>query len=192
MRYIILIACLFLLGCTETRTEKQVETTSNNDVNLSGSVSLPIGEGGAFIPLPFSFDLKHTGSEAQNEQGKQETKAALDALGGQLGSMVVAAVKTAFPAAGAVLNQRVTESKAGSGLTPIETGTGSAAAALALWAAREMLTKRADQKRHAEDLERERVRLEGVKAQRDQAQEKALRYAEKIDPNKLNKDMDHA
>jgi len=180
MRLIVFMLCLFVFGCTETRSEKQTEITKNNDILISGSVALPLGDGGALIPLPFNFDLKHVGTEAQNEQGKQETKAQIDALGQQLGGVVLAGIKTAFPALG-MLGGKVPESRA-VGFTPTETGAGSAAAALALWAAREMLAKRAEQKRYAEDMERERLRLEGVKAQRDRAQAEALEMAKQLPP----------
>lgn len=173
----LIILCLFVFSCTETRTEKQTQVVRSNDMHLSGSFSLPLGEQGAFVPLPFDFTLKHSGEESQEEKGQQETKINAAAIGQQLGETAAAAIKSAIAGATGV---RLSESKAGGGILSTETGLAGGLAASAAWALREMLNNK----------NREKI-LDQVKRERKEAQDKALEYAEKVEPKQLNKNHDH-
>jgi hypothetical protein len=176
MKY--LIAILFMLSaCTETRSEKQTEKHVDNDVRVSGNLSIPTPTGMAPVAIDLLF--QHTGNEGQKENTESTTKIDAAAIGKQLGETVAQAIKTA-------LSATVATSVPGSGLlarlstTEGVLGTGMGGALL--YAIREMLERRRREKS-----------LEEVKRDRDEGWEKAVKYAEKVDPKTLDdKNMGHA
>ena len=130
------------------------------------------------MPIPFEFNLTHSGTETQEEKEQSETKINSAAIGQQMGGVVAEAIKTGFSGLTGI---RLPESRASTGLTAGETGGAVATATALAYALQQTLERR----------NREKV-LEQVKAARDEAQNRALKYAEKVDPNRMSKDMEHA
>jgi len=161
---------LTLCGCTETRTEKQTQVDRRDDLHTYGSISLPVGNGGMLVPIPFEVTTERIGTESQNEKGSQETKISEAAIKQIVGPVVNAALAGAgirLPSLGAASGAL----GALGGVTPGEAGGAVGALLAALLALQQMLERR----------KRERT-LEEVKQQRDEAQERALRYAEQVNP----------
>lgn len=173
--HVLIIAWLFIaIGCTETRTEKETQIERNDDVHLSGSISLPIPDGqGGIVPMPIPIDItvERIGTESQSEKGQQETKINANAIGQQIGATASAALKSALASMTGI---KLPESKAGGGITAAEGTLATGLTAAAGWALKEMLERRG----------REKI-LEQVKQARDSAQAQALKYAEKVDPKNV-------
>ena len=165
MRYL-LLALFIIVGCTETRSDKQADTIKKNTLTIDLTATVPTTDG--IIEMPIAGVIEHVGSEQLVEHSESKTQIDANAIAQQVGAVV----GKSFDAAIAKITGF--QMKPGSPITPTETGLASGLAAAALLAMREMMAKREEARRHQRTIE-----------DRNQLRDRTISYAEKMDPNKI-------
>lgn len=134
-----LLICVFVAGCSETKTDTTSDTQKDDQIVVQGVFSYPSETGP--VPVPVNLTITRTGSESRQTQSKSTTQIDVAALGQQLGGVVASAVTAAVSKATGFSMAPAPQSP---WLPKPETA--GAIGVMGLWAVREMMNARAHKK----------------------------------------------
>ena len=159
MKYVSLILCLILFGCTQTRTTNESQTTVRDSITVRGSAVVPSASGPVLVPIELNID--RNGDEQTKAEGLSKTQIDAAAIAQQVGGVVGKLVDAAMA--------KVTGLQPSAGLSLTEGGGLAGAATAMAWGLREMLARKREEKALIE-----------VKEARNEAQREALELAKKL------------
>jgi uncharacterized protein YceK len=105
MKCILLLALLAIIGlllggcASNTRSTESTQTDKQDDVTISGVISIPKDEGGTQA-VPVTFTIKRTGSETREKQSESSTKPDYTAMGQAMATALQPVIAALAPTGG--------------------------------------------------------------------------------------------
>lgn len=186
---LLFLVFLILTGCSEERTQGQVQTDAQTDrtesITVSGTVSVPTEAG--LLPIPVDLHVERTVTETKSQVARNESRTTkqIDAnaiaqqLGGALGKTVEVALAKLT---GGLIGGARSSGISGFLGTPEGATTASGLAAAAGLAIQQMLARRRDRQALEDQLARERAEKERQRDDSDKGWDEALRLAKLLPP----------
>ncbi len=161
------LVVVLLCSCSETRATKEAQTERSDTLTMSGSVTVPMPQGGVAI-IPVELTVERNGRETLREESQSKTQIDSAAIAQQIGGMVG---KTLDAAIAKITGLQMHATSQPWSPTPTEGGLAGVALTGASLYLREMLARKREQQALAE-----------VKSARDRSQAQALELAKQVPP----------